>query len=106
MADVLPMPALKLSNPVIFRVGMVADNPSFHANVIAERMSPRWSPLGDGTAARSKVAPTGDSRTTLRLPGRLGFAWWLLVLDMTTPGCIEHWIAQGAAVPVTPLRTR
>ena len=102
----LPMPALKLSNPVIFRVGMVADNPSFHANVIARAQVPRWSPHGDGTAAWSKVAPTGDSRTTLRLPGRLGFAWWLLVLDMTTPGCIEHWIAQGAAVPVTPLRTR
>ena len=40
MADVLPMPALKLSNPVIFRVGMVADNPSFHANVIARAHVP------------------------------------------------------------------
>jgi hypothetical protein len=35
MADVLPMSALKLSNPVIFSVGMVADNLSLHVNVIA-----------------------------------------------------------------------
>ena len=31
----LSMSALKLGNPVIFRVGMVADNLSFHVNKIA-----------------------------------------------------------------------
>jgi hypothetical protein len=32
MADVLSMSALKLSNPVIFSVGMVADNLPFHVS--------------------------------------------------------------------------
>jgi hypothetical protein len=32
MADVLPMSALKLSYPVIFSVGMVADNLPFHVS--------------------------------------------------------------------------
>ena len=40
----LPMPALKLSNPVIFRVGMVADNLSFHVNVIARAHVPALEP--------------------------------------------------------------
>jgi hypothetical protein len=32
---VLPMSAFELGNPVIFCVGMVADNLSFHVNMIA-----------------------------------------------------------------------
>jgi hypothetical protein len=39
---VLPMSALKLGNPVIFCVGMVADNLSFHVNMIA-RAQPKVS---------------------------------------------------------------
>jgi hypothetical protein len=35
MADLLSMSALKLSNPMVFSVGMVADNLPFHVNVIA-----------------------------------------------------------------------
>ena len=31
----LPMSALELGNPVIFCAGMVADNLSFHVNIIA-----------------------------------------------------------------------
>ena len=34
------MSALKLSNPVIFSVGMIADNLSFHVNVIARARAP------------------------------------------------------------------
>jgi hypothetical protein len=96
MPDVLPMSALKFSNPVIFSVGMVPNNLSFHVNIIAWVRAPEPEPLPheDGTAARSKVAPTSDSRTTLRPPRRLGFAWWPLVLDMAAAGCVQHWIAK------------
>jgi hypothetical protein len=31
------MSALKLCNPMVFSVGMVADNLSFHADMIAQR---------------------------------------------------------------------
>ena len=43
----LSMSALKLSNPVIFSVGMVADNPPFHANVIARGRAPAPAPETD-----------------------------------------------------------
>jgi hypothetical protein len=124
------MSALKLSNPVIFRVGMVADNLSFHVNVIARargrsyvckrgRLKPPAPVLlwegGGGFRPSNKelqaspsicLVTTGDSRTTFRLPGRSSFAWWLTPLDHDlTRGCVEHWIARGAAVPLT-LRTR
>jgi hypothetical protein len=127
---VLPMSALKLSNPVIFRVGMVADNLSFHVNFIARARGRSYvckrgrlkAPgagfvMGRGGGFRPSnkelqaspsicLVTTGDSRTTFRLPGRSGFAWWLTPLDHDlTRGCIEHWIARGAAVPLT-LRTR
>jgi hypothetical protein len=47
---VLPMSALKLSNPVIFSVGMVADNLSFHVNVIARARAPVPDPSWGGGA--------------------------------------------------------
>ena len=51
----LPMSALKLSNPVVFSVGMVADNLSLHVNVIARARAPAPDPSWGGGGGFSFV---------------------------------------------------
>jgi hypothetical protein len=57
MADVLPMSALKLSNPVIFSVGMVADNLSFHVSVIprAQAQGSMFASVRDSTLRQRRL---------------------------------------------------
>jgi hypothetical protein len=74
---VLSMSALKLCNPVVFSVGMVADNLSLHANMIARAdisgARPLWlqrlQPEADVTIEARILIAAHSSRATSRSSG-------------------------------------
>ena len=82
-----PISALKLSNPVIFSVGMVAHNLSFHVNVIARararshvckrgRLNPAPAPVTKACRESLIAAYEGAGTSGLCAEGR-----WEVALD-------------------------
>jgi hypothetical protein len=55
----LPMSALKLSNPMVFGVGMVAHNLSLHANMIARAHTSGAQPYSRNRLQREADVTTG-----------------------------------------------